>query len=93
MLKIRYFGEPVPQEMVDEKIAQACNTLNLSEEEASWLVFSGEVSSSTYNTKEEHINILFKDGSIKDISEVDNALINQHLMGKVKKYYICYLKT
>ncbi|MBX2932888.1 MAG: HD domain-containing protein [Ferruginibacter sp.] len=93
LLKIRYFGEPVPQEMVDEKIVQACNTLNLTEEEASWLVFSGEVSSSTYNTKEEHINILFKDGSIKDISEVDNALINQHLMGKVKKYYICYLKT
>jgi 3-oxoacyl-[acyl-carrier-protein] synthase III len=56
------------------------------------LVFTGEVTSSTYNPNDEHIHILFKDGMVKDISEVDNALINQNLMGKVKKYYICYLR-
>lgn len=93
LLKVRYFGEPADQKLVDEKIAEACIKLNISKTEAAWLVFTGEVSSSTYNSKEEHINILFKDGSVKDISEVDNALINQNLMGKVKKYYICYLKT
>ena len=27
---------------------------------------------------------------VKDISEVDNALINENLTGKVTKYYICY---
>ena len=93
LLKVRYYGEPVSQKLVTEKIAEACIKLNITETEAAWLVFTGEVSSSTYNTKEEHINILFKDGSVKDISEVDNALINQNLMGMVKKYYICYLKT
>jgi hypothetical protein len=62
----------------------------LNEEEASWLVFTGEVVSNTYDPEKEHIHILFKDGTVKDISEVDNALINQNLMGKVKKYYICY---
>ena len=40
--------------------------------------------------QDEHINILFKDGEIKDISEVDNALINQTLFGTVKKFYICF---
>jgi hypothetical protein len=29
---------------------------------------------------------------VKDISEVDDALINQNLGGKIKKYYICYLR-
>ena len=48
--------------------------------------------SSTYNFEDEHIHILFKDGTVKDISEVDNALINQNLRGTVKKYYICYLR-
>ncbi len=42
---------------------------------------------------EERINILFKDGTIKDISQVDNALIHQALASPVKKYYICYLDT
>ena len=92
LLKVRYFGNPVDEALVQEKIAEACTRLNLTAEEAGWLVFTGEVASSTYNLEEEHIHILFKDGSVKDISEVDNALINQNLMGKVKKYYICYVK-
>lgn len=92
LLKVQYFGTPVDETFVQEKIAEACAKLNLNMEEAGWLVFTGEASSSTYNLEEEHIHILFKDGSVKDISEVDHALINQNLMGKVKKYYICYLR-
>ena len=78
--------------MLQEKNAEACLKLNLSSEDAGWLVFTGEVASSTYSLEDEHIHILFKDGSVKDISEVDNALINQNLMSKVKKYYICYFR-
>ena len=36
--------------------------------------------------------LLFKDGTVRDISEVDNALINQSLFGTVKKFYICFIK-
>jgi len=93
LLKVQYFANPVDETMVQEKKAEACMSLDLNTEEAGWLVFTGEVSSSTYNLEDEHIHILFKDGSVKDISEVDNALINQNLMGKVKKYYICYPRT
>ncbi len=92
LLKVQYFGNPVARELVQQKLAEACVNLNLNAEEAAWLVFSGEVASTTYNLEEEHIHILFKDGTVKDISEVDNALINQNLMGKAKKYYICYVR-
>ncbi len=92
LLKVQYFGSTVQENLVNEKLAETSIKLNLNAEEAGWLVFTGEVSSSTYNLEEEHIHILFKDGTVKDISEVDNALINQNLMGKVKKYYICYLR-
>jgi uncharacterized protein len=93
LLKVEYFGQPVDESVLKEKTREACIRLNLNTEEAGWLVFSGEVASSTYNLEEEHIHILFKNGVVKDISEVDNALINQNLMGKVKKYYICYVRT
>lgn len=92
LLKVQYFANPVDENLVKEKIAEACLKLNLTAEEAGWLVFTGDVSSSTYNLEDEHIHILFKNGLVKDISEVDNALINQNLMGKVKKYYICYVR-
>ncbi len=92
LLKVQYFANPVDENLVQEKMAEACTRFNINTGEAGWLVFTGEVSSSTYNLEEEHIHILFKDGTVKDISEVDNALINQNLMGKVKKYYICYAR-
>lgn len=92
LLKVQYFGTPVDEALLKEKLAEACIKLSLSAQDASWLVFTGEVASSTYNPNDEHIHILFKDGTVKDISEVDNALINENLMGQVKKYYICYLR-
>ncbi len=92
LLKVKYFPEPVPENMLQEKQQEARLKWNLSEEEVQWLVFTGEASNSTYNFENEHIHILFKDGSVRDISEVDNALINENLRGKVKKYYICYLR-
>ena len=93
LLKVQYFGNPVDEALLQEKLALASAKLNLGAEDAGWLVFTGEVASSTYNLEDEHIHILFKDGTVKDISEVDNALINQNLMGKVKKYYICYPRS
>jgi hypothetical protein len=92
LLKTKYFAEPVDAGLLQEKTAAASAKYDLTAEEAGWLVFTGEAASSTYNFEDEHIYILFKDGVVKDISEVDNALINQNLKGKVKKYYICYLR-
>lgn len=92
LLKTKYFGEPVDKNLLEEKAGEAITKYGLTKDESDWLVFTGEAVSSTYNFDNEHIYILFKDGSVKDISEVDNALINQNLKGKVKKYYICYLR-
>ncbi|GAB2836910.1 HD domain-containing protein [Ferruginibacter profundus] len=92
LLKTKYFGDPVDKNLLNEQSVAAQSKYNLTEEEAGWLVFTGEAVSSTYNFDNEHIYILFKDGAVKDISEVDNALINQNMRGKVKKYYICYLR-
>ena len=78
--------------MLSGKIMEVSKKLNISAEDAKWLAFDGEAASSTYNFENDHIHILFKDGTVKDISEVDNALINENLRGTVKKYYICYLR-
>ena len=90
LLKVKYFSWPIPEAYLEKKIEEVSLQLNISMKNASYLVFSGETENLTYNTEDEHIHILFKDGSIKDISEVDNALINQTLFGTVKKFYICY---
>ncbi|MEO8819680.1 MAG: HD domain-containing protein [Ginsengibacter sp.] len=91
LLKVKYSPQPISKKTFEEKISLAAKYLNLSQKEASYFVFTGESEIKTYNHKIEHINILFKDGTVKDISEVDNALINQSLSGTVKKFYICFI--
>jgi hypothetical protein len=91
LLKVKYFAYPVSGEMLSQKIDLAKEYFRINAEEAGFLVFTGESEIKTYNPKIEHINILFKDGTVKDISEVDNALINQSLSGTIKKFYICFI--
>ncbi len=92
LLKVKYAAEPFDPAAFDEKLKDVAGRLQISEEDAHWLVFTGEAISSTYNFEHDHIYILFKDGSVKDISEVNDALIHENLRGKTKKYYICYLR-
>jgi len=42
---------------------------------------------------DEKINILYKDGAVRDISKVDAPLIHQNLSQPVKKFYISFYKT
>jgi len=91
LLKIVFSGEKISDEILQQKKDIARNYLKIGDDEASYLVFTGEIQNLTYNIKDEHINILFKDGSVKDISEVNNALINPTLFGTVKKFYICFI--
>lgn len=92
LLKVRLQGGPIPETEVRLKKKSVMERLSLNEKDASWFVFTGEAVSRTYNPLAEKINILFKHGEIKDISQVDNALIQHNLSGPVKKFYICYLK-
>ncbi len=90
LLKVKYSSAPVDVEIVQRKKEITANYLGLTVEETEWFVFTGEASSTTYNFDEKQIKILFKNGDVKDISEVDDALINESLRGNIKKYYICY---
>jgi HD superfamily phosphohydrolase len=91
LLKIQYFADPVKKQYLDGKRDLVMNYLQISPEDAKYMAFSGTVESRTYNPVDDHINILFKDGSVKDISEVDNPLITPTLFTPVKKFYICYI--
>jgi HD superfamily phosphohydrolase len=90
LLKVKLQVEAFDPAWVNEQRNRICSQLNITEEESRYFLFRGEAINTTYDPYEEKINILFKDGSVKDISKVDNALIQQSLASPVKKHYICY---
>lgn len=91
LFKVKLQAEPFDEAWVNNVRNRVKALLQISEDETDYFVLQGEAINTTYDPRDERIRILFKDGSIRDISEVDNALIHHNLAIPVKKFYICYL--
>lgn len=92
LLKLRLQDQPISEEELNEKRAMLADELNITLEDANFLVFTGAAENSLYNPNNERINILFRDGRVRDISQVDSPLIHQNLSQPVKKFYICFYR-
>ncbi len=91
LFKARLQAEPFSPEYVHEKEKMVIERFGIDAADISYLCFTGEATNTMYQTKDERINILFRDGSVQDISSIENALIDQNLTAQVKKFYICLL--
>lgn len=92
LLKCTLQNDPVDEELLIKLRRSAARRLRISEQEAGYLVFTGEAENTTYKLNDDDINILFKNGDVKEISQVDNPLINPTLSMPVKKFYLCQLR-
>jgi uncharacterized protein len=78
--------------ILEEKRERAKMLLGLNDEDIQYFAFTGVTSNSTYNINDELIKIETKNGTIKNITEIDDALVNQTLARAVHKNYICYIQ-
>ena len=90
LLKLRLQSEPINESELNTKRNEVSAQLGISSDDASFLVFNGEAENNLYDPNNERINILFKNGKVCDISQVDSPLIHQNLSRPVKKFYICF---
>jgi hypothetical protein len=92
LFKVVMQKEPIDEAWVEECRSSVRRELQLPEKILPYFVFTGETVNTTYDPNDERIQILFKDGTVRDISQVDNALIHQALASPLKKNYICYYR-
>jgi len=93
LYKVELEMQPFPERRLQLLRGQYAEKLDMPAQWMDYFVFTDVASNRTYNINDEKINILFKDGRVKDISSVDNPLINNTLSIPIKKFYICYPKT
>jgi HD superfamily phosphohydrolase len=74
---------------VKDKVKSA---YNIGDAEVNYLVFHGKLVNNAYKTDTDKINILYKDGSVKDIAAAADTLNIQVMSETVEKYYLCYPK-
>ncbi len=76
---------------LQEKKEEGMFRLEMNENQLHYFIFDGVTSNSTYNINDELIKIETKSGLIKNITEIDDSLVNQTLARAVHKNYICYV--
>ena len=89
LFKVVIQATPFTAEELAKKQQEAQSLYAIPAEDASYFAFTGATENTLYKTQDERINILYKDGAVKDISEITDPLIHKTVAAQVKKFYIC----
>lgn len=92
LFKIEVSEEEIHSEKIAEYIHLYKEKFNISEHEASYFFSSDMLITDMYNEEDDSIDIIYKDGTIKDISQASDMLNIELLSKKVRKYYFTYLR-
>ncbi len=91
LYKVSFNSESLASILI-EKRDVVKKRLGIEEKDVHYFVFEGEASNSTYNINDELIKIETKNGVIKNITEIEDSLVNHTLAKAVHKNYICYMQ-
>ncbi|MEX0289287.1 MAG: HD domain-containing protein [Flavobacteriaceae bacterium] len=90
LLKIKLKNKPIKQAKIDQYFERFRSKFGLSEEEAAYFVFSGNIENKAYDQEIQNINILRANGKVVDVAGASDQLNLKALANTVRKYYMCY---
>lgn len=93
LLKVKFKKKPVPSVKLEKYKQKIQQKYNITQEEASYFVFSGKVHNVAYSSGSDKIQLLHSNGKISDVAKASDQLNLKALSIPVTKYYICYPKT
>ena len=93
LFKVEVTEERPYDDYLQEKMRQIAESMSIPEEDAHYLLTLTEIGKDMYNPEDDSIGILYKDGTVKDISEASEILNVQLLSKKIRKYYLCYQRV
>lgn len=92
IFKVEICFEPISEERKKELTLLISRQLGITLSEADYFVSTPSIEKNMYDSADDSIDIIYKDGTIKNIAEASDMLNISLLSKKVKKYYICYLR-
>ena len=92
LFRIEIQQEPFKSDYVDELLHKIARHYGITLYDASFMLLQGISSNHAYHPKKPAINILYKDGTLRDISEASDQLNISVLSQPVTKHFICYPK-
>jgi len=93
LLKIEIQHKEISATKISDKIKLVMQQFNLSEDQASYFVFSDSISNQAYRMDKDTINLVTKKGEVVDVAKASDQLNIEALSKKVTKHYLCYPKS
>ena len=95
MINRNIFKVEIHENHIDEETISALQNklaeeAGVSIEEAQYLFSVSRIQKDMYDVNDDQISILYKDGTIKDITDASDLLNVSLLSKKIRKYYLCY---
>ena len=90
IFKAENSAEPIGEDRIKELTLQISQQLGITLSEANYFVSTPSIEKNMYDPADDSIDIIYKDGTIKNIAEASDMLNISLLSKKVKKYYLCY---
>ena len=92
LFKVEISSSPLTKSQKDELIEKISTYLQISKKEASYFLCTSTIENNMYKKEDDSIEIIFNDGTTKNIADASDMLNISLLSRKVKKYYACYLR-
>ncbi len=89
--RIKIKDRAFPKKKIDEMRAKVIERFNTSDDLVEYFFVSDSITNSAYAGETGKINILFKNGKVKEINEASDINLS-NLSQTVRKYFICYPK-
>ena len=93
LLKIEIQMDSFSEEKINTAKFAMMDKYGISEEEASYFVFTGTITNQAYSMDKDTINLLTKSGEIIDVAHASDQLNLKALSKIVIKNYMCFPKT
>ncbi len=90
IFRVEVLDRKFDEEYINEKRREIAEALNISFDETKYLISQSKAEKDMYNVNDDHISMLYKDGTLRDVTEVSELLNIDLLAKKVGKYYLCY---
>ena len=90
IFRVEIYEEPVTQERIDEVLKLLMAYYGISREEAGYLISVDIIEKDMYDVNDDRIDILYRDGTIRDIADASEILNVALLSKKIRKYYLCF---
>ena len=88
--KVKVYDEPIDSMQLEDIEKKIREKYQLSQEESHYFINYSTIRKDMYSMNDDQIDILYKDGTYKDITQASELFNVELLSKKICKYYLCH---